>query len=55
MKGRDHFKNLGGKWEDDIGMDLTEGGWEVVGWIHLAQGRNQRRALLNTVMNLLVP
>jgi hypothetical protein len=29
-------------------------GHKVMGWIHLAQDRNQRRALVNTVMNLRV-
>jgi hypothetical protein len=43
------------KWEDNIRMDLTEIGWEVVGWIHLAQDRDQWQAVVNTVMNLSVP
>jgi hypothetical protein len=30
-------------------------GWSGVDWIDLAQGRDQWRALVNTVMNLLVP
>jgi hypothetical protein len=29
------------RWEDNIRMDLREIGWEVVDWIHLAQGRDQ--------------
>jgi hypothetical protein len=29
------------RWEDNIRMDLWEIGWEVVDWIHLAQGRDQ--------------
>jgi hypothetical protein len=36
-------------------MDLREIGREDVDWIHLAQDRNQWRAVVNTVMNLLVP
>jgi hypothetical protein len=32
-------------------MYLRETGWEDVEWIHLAQDRNQWRALLNRVMN----
>jgi len=40
------------RWEDNIRMDLREIGWEVVDWIHLAQGMDQWRALLNTVMSL---
>jgi hypothetical protein len=30
-------------------------GWKGVDWIHLAQDREQWRALVNTVMNLRVP
>jgi hypothetical protein len=36
-------------------MDPGERGWKVVNWIHLARGKNQRRDLVNTVMNLPVP
>jgi len=43
------------RWEDNIGMNLREAGWEGVDWIHLAQDRDQWRALVNTVMNLWVP
>jgi hypothetical protein len=35
-------------------MDLGEIGWEVVDWMHLAQDRNQWRAVVNTVMKLRV-
>jgi hypothetical protein len=41
--------------EYDIRMDLTEIGWEVVDWIHVAPNRFQWLAFLNTVMNLRVP
>jgi hypothetical protein len=41
--------------EDNIRMDLREIVWEGVDWLHLAQDRDQWRALVNTVMNLLVP
>jgi hypothetical protein len=43
------------RWEDNIKMDLKEIGWEVVDCKHLAQDRDQRRALVNTVMKLPVP
>jgi hypothetical protein len=36
-------------------MDLREIGWDVVDWVDLAQDRDHWRALVNTVMNLLVP
>jgi hypothetical protein len=36
-------------------MDLRGTGWEGVDWIHLVQDREQRQALVNTVMNLQVP
>jgi hypothetical protein len=39
-------------WDDNIRMNLE---WEVVDWIHVAQNRDQWRALVNTVMNLRVP
>jgi hypothetical protein len=42
-------------WEDNIKMDLEEIGCEVVDWIHLAQDRDQWRALVNTVMKFRVP
>jgi hypothetical protein len=42
-------------WENNIKMDLREIVWGGMDWIDLAQDRHQRRALLNTVMNLRVP
>jgi hypothetical protein len=43
------------RWEYNIKMDLKEIGWSVMDWIHLAQDRDQWRALVNMVMNLQVP
>jgi hypothetical protein len=40
---------------DNIKMDLRERGWGGMDWIDLSQDRDQWRALVNTVMNLLVP
>jgi len=34
------------RWEDNVGMDIMEMGWEGVDWMHLAQDRNQWRAVL---------
>jgi hypothetical protein len=42
-------------WVDNIRMDLGEVGWGDVDWIRLAQDRNRRRALVNSVLNLRVP
>jgi len=36
-------------------MDLREVGYEYVDWIHLTQNRDRWRAVMNTVMSLLVP
>jgi hypothetical protein len=43
------------RWVDNIQMDLLEIGWGCVDWIGLAQDRDKWRALVNEVMNLLVP
>jgi hypothetical protein len=40
---------------DNIKMDLREIGWDGMDRIDLAQVRDQRRAIGNTVMNLRVP
>jgi hypothetical protein len=45
----------GRKWEDNIKMDLRERVWEGVDWMHLAQDRDQRQDLVNTVINLYIP
>jgi hypothetical protein len=41
-------------WVDNIKVDLREIGWGGMGWVDLAQDRDQWRALVNTVMNLFV-
>jgi hypothetical protein len=41
--------------EDNIKMDLREIRWGGMHSIHLSQDRDQWRALVNTVMNLLIP
>jgi hypothetical protein len=33
------------RWEDNIKIDLRELGWGGMGWVDLAEDRNQRRAL----------
>jgi hypothetical protein len=42
------------RWDGGIKMDLSEIGWGGVEWIHLAQDRDRRRAVVNAVMNLRV-
>jgi hypothetical protein len=54
-KVRDFLEDVGRRWEDNIRMDLREIGWEGMNWMHLAQDREQWRAVVNTVMNLRVP
>jgi len=41
--------------EDSIRMDLRKIGWEGVNWMHLAQDRDQWKAVVKTVMKLRVP
>ena len=42
------------KWVDNIKIDLQEVGWRSMDWIDLAQDRDRRRTLGNSVMNLRV-
>jgi hypothetical protein len=42
------------RWEHGIRMDLRETGWLSARWIKLTQNRDRWRALVNTMMNLLV-
>jgi hypothetical protein len=39
------------RWKDNIRMKLRDIRSEGVNWIHLAQDRDQWRAVVNTVMN----
>jgi hypothetical protein len=43
------------RWVRNTKLDLRETGWGGMNWIDLAQDRNQRRALVNMVMNHRVP
>jgi hypothetical protein len=42
-------------WEDNFKIDLKKVVWDGVGWIHLAQDREQWQTLVNAVMNLRLP
>jgi hypothetical protein len=39
---------------NNIKNDRNDTGWEGVDWMHLDQDKVQRRAVMNTVMNLRV-
>jgi hypothetical protein len=54
-EGKRQLGRLRLRWEDNIKMDFRKIGWGGMDCIHLAQGREQRRDLLNTVVNLRVP
>jgi hypothetical protein len=40
---------------DNIKMDLRSIGWGGMGWVDLAQGRNQWRVIVNMEMYIWVP
>jgi hypothetical protein len=42
------------RWEDNIRKGLRVMSWEVVGWIRVAQDRDQWRAVVDTIMNIRV-
>jgi hypothetical protein len=54
-EGKRPLGRLRCRWVDNISMDLGETGLDGVDWIVVAQDRDQWRAPVNTVMNLLVP
>jgi hypothetical protein len=43
------------RWADNIKLGLREIGWDGMDQIDLAQDRDEWRAFVNTVMNLMVP
>jgi glycine cleavage system protein P-like pyridoxal-binding family len=43
------------RWKYNIRRDVREIVWDSVGWIHLAQDKDQWWAFVNVVMNLRVP
>jgi hypothetical protein len=53
-EGRRPLEKPRRRWVGNVKIDLREIGWGGMDWIDLVQDRNQWRALVNTVMNLLV-
>jgi hypothetical protein len=54
-EGKRPLGRLRDRRKDNINIYLEEIGSEGVNWIHLVQDRVQRRALLNTIMDLRIP
>jgi hypothetical protein len=55
LVGKPKGKRPRRRWVDNIKMELRKIGWDGVDWSHMAQDTDQWRALVNTVLNLLVP
>jgi hypothetical protein len=55
IEGKESLGRPRRMWVDNIKMGLREVGWDDMDWIDLVQQMDQRRALVNTVMNLRVP
>jgi hypothetical protein len=55
LKERDHWKDQDvGRWAISK-WNLRELEWDGADWIDMAQDKDQWRALVNTILNLLVP
>jgi hypothetical protein len=54
-EGRRPLARTKRRWVDNIKMDLRQIGIYGMHWIDLAQGRDQWKAVVNTVMNYWVP
>jgi hypothetical protein len=53
-EGKKPLGRQGCRWMYNIKMDLKEIGWGGTDWIDLDQGKDQRRVLVDIVMNLRV-
>jgi hypothetical protein len=49
-EGKRPVVRYGRRWEDNVGVDNREIGWKGVDWTQLDVDRDQRQALMNTVM-----
>jgi hypothetical protein len=54
-EGKKPVGRPGRRWVDNIKMDIRETGLQGVDWLHLAQDRDRRWAVVNTVMYLRIP
>jgi hypothetical protein len=43
------------RWEDDIKTVFRETGLDCMDWIHMTQDRDKRRAIVNMIVNFVVP
>jgi hypothetical protein len=50
-EGRRPLERTRPRYEDNIRMYFRDIGWEGVDWMHLAQDRDQFRAVVSTVMD----
>jgi hypothetical protein len=55
LNGNKRFGRRRLRWEGSIKMKPQEVDWEGMDWIAMAQARDWWRALVNAIMNLLVP
>ena len=53
-KGKRQHGKLGVNWRITLKETLKKG-WYKVNWLYVAQGRDKRRAVVNTVINLRDP
>jgi hypothetical protein len=55
LEGKRSVERPSRRWEDNIKMEVRKIEFGSMDWIHLAQDKDQWRALVNSVMNIRVP